>query len=107
VAAGFIAAARAGADGGGSDTYTLPVVTASMEEVVAAIREAAGAAADLTFDPAPLPFPAAFETSAVERRLSGPPLMSLLEGVRRTVAVFRTAAAEGRLDVDRLLGPRS
>ncbi|HEY4027666.1 MAG TPA: NAD-dependent epimerase/dehydratase family protein [Candidatus Dormibacteraeota bacterium] len=104
VAAGFIAAARASADGGGSETYTLPVETASMEEVVAAIREAAGDAPDIAFEPSPLPFPDAFETSALERRLGGFHLTPLREGVRETVETFRTAAAGGRLDVDRLLG---
>jgi UDP-glucuronate 4-epimerase len=104
VAGGFIAAARAAGDGGGSETYTLPVETASMEEVVAAIREAAGEGVELAFEPSPLPFPAAFETSAVERRLGRLPLTPLRAGVRETVEAFRAAAADGRLDVDRVLG---
>jgi len=105
VADAFIAAARACEDGGGSDTYNLPVLACSMEDVVEAIQEAVGGAAEITFDPAPLPVPAAFDTSAVERRLGGLTLMPLRDGVRESVATFRAAAAEGRLDVDRLLGP--
>jgi nucleoside-diphosphate-sugar epimerase len=106
VAAAFIAAARACADGAGSETYTIPVETRSMEEVVAAIGEATGGAADVTFDPAPLPFPSAFDASALERRLGHVPLVTLRDGVRETVDAFRAAAAEGRLDVERVLGTR-
>jgi nucleoside-diphosphate-sugar epimerase len=106
VAAAFIAAARACADGAGSETYTLPVETRSMEEVVAAIGEATGGAADVTFDPAPLPFPSAFDASALERRLGHVPLVTFRDGVREAVETFRAAAAEGRLDVERVLGPR-
>jgi len=104
VADAFIAAARACQDGGGSDTYNLPVLVCSMEDVVEAIQEAVGGSAEIRFEEAPLPFPAAFDASAVERRLDGPRLMPLSEGVRESIATFRAAAAEGRLDVDRLLG---
>ena len=104
VADAFIAAARACEDGSGSDTYNLPTLACSMESVVAAIQDAAGGAAKITFEAAPLPFPAAFDASAAARRLAGLTLMPLREGVRETVSTFRAAAAEGRLDVDRLLG---
>ena len=106
VAAAFIAAARACGDGGGSATYTIPVETRSMEEVVAAIEVATGRRAEVTFDPAPLPFPSAFDASALVRRLGGVPLTPFSAGVRETVDAFRAAAAEGRLDADRLLAPR-
>ncbi|HEY4028524.1 MAG TPA: hypothetical protein VGO86_19010, partial [Candidatus Dormibacteraeota bacterium] len=59
---------------------------------------------DIAFEPSPLPFPDAFETSALERRLGGFHLTPLRQGVSETVETFRTAAAGGRLDVDRLLG---
>jgi nucleoside-diphosphate-sugar epimerase len=106
VAAAFIAAARACGDGMGSETYTLPVETRSMEDVVAAIRDATDGAADVAFDPVSLPFPSAFDASAVERRLGGVPLTPLAEGVRESIETFRAAAADGRLDVDRALGTR-
>lgn len=105
VAAAFIAAARACGDGAGSRTYTIPVETVSMDAVVAAIADAAGGAA-ITYEEAPLPFPAAYDASALERRLGAVPLTPFPAGVRETVALFRTAAAEGRLDADRLLAPR-
>jgi nucleoside-diphosphate-sugar epimerase len=103
VAAAFVAAARACADGGGSETYTLPVETRSMEEVGAAIHEATGQAVDVPAGAPVLPFPCAFDTDAVERRLGGLPLVPLREGVRDTVETFRAAAADGRLDVVRAL----
>lgn len=103
VADAFITAARACEDGGGSDTYTLPVETCSMEGVLEAIREATAGGAEITCEPSPLSFPAAFDAGPVERRLGRRPLTPLRQGVRETVEVFRTAAAEGRLDVDRLL----
>src|SRR5262249_48561583 len=100
----FMAAARACEDGGGSDTYNLPVLACSMEDLVEAIQEAVGGAAEITFEPAPLPVPAAFDTSAVERRLGRPRLMPLREGVRESVATFRAAAGGGRRDGERRRG---
>jgi nucleoside-diphosphate-sugar epimerase len=104
VAAAFIAAARACGDGGGSDTYTLPVQTRTMDEVVAAIEAAGGA--DVTYDPAPLPFPGAFDASVLERRLGGVRLTPFQDGVRETVETFRAAVRDGRLDADGLLARR-
>lgn len=102
VAAAFVAAARASAAGGASDTYTLPVQTRSMDEVVAAIGEDAA----VTYDPAPLAFPSAFDTSALERRLGEVRLTPFEEGVAETMETFRAAVEAGRLDADRLLAPR-
>jgi UDP-glucuronate 4-epimerase len=102
VAAAFIAAARACADGRGSDTYTLPVDTRTMDDVVAAIGEGA----DITYDPAPLAFPSAYDTSAVERRLGEVRLTPFEQGVRETIETFRAAVEDGRLDAGRLLAAR-
>lgn len=104
VAAAFIAAARACADGAGSETYNLPAVPAAMEEVVAAVVEVAPDAA-LEFEPTHLPFPFDFDASALRGRLPGLPETPLGDGVARTVEMLRTAMAEGRVDVDRVLGP--
>jgi UDP-glucuronate 4-epimerase len=106
VAAAFIAAARASADGGGAETYTLPVQTRTMDEVLTAIAAAAGGTADVTYEPAPLAFPSAYDTSAVERRLGDLRLVPFEEGVLETVEAFRAAVEHGRLDADRLLAPR-
>jgi nucleoside-diphosphate-sugar epimerase len=96
VADAFIAAARAAEAGGPSDTYNLPVEVRSMDDVVAAIREAVPSA-QITFEPAPLPFPAAFDGGAVERRLGAVHLTPLRQAVAETVTTFRAAAAAGRL----------
>lgn len=102
VAAAFIAAARACGDGGGSDTYTLPVETRTMDEVVAAIGEDA----EVTYDPTPLAFPSAYDASALERRLGEVRLQPFEDGVRETMEAFRAAVEDGRLDADRLLARR-
>ena len=104
VAAAFVAAARACADGAGSETYTLPAVPAAMEDVVAAIAGVASDAA-VEFEPTQLPFPFDFDASALRTRLDGLPETSLRDGVARTIETFRTAIADGRIDVDRVLGP--
>jgi UDP-glucuronate 4-epimerase len=105
VAAAFVAAARASAGAGGGETYDLPVQSCSMDDMVAAIEEAAGAAAAIDFEPVQLPFPSELDASALEARLGPVRLRPLREGVRETVETFRGAAADGRLDVARVLGP--
>jgi UDP-glucuronate 4-epimerase len=102
VAAAFIAAARACGDGGGSETYTIPVETRAMDEVVAAIGEDA----EVTYEPAPLAFPSAYDTSAAQRRLGELRLTPFEDGVTETMETFRAAVEDGRLDADRLLAPR-
>jgi UDP-glucuronate 4-epimerase len=104
VAAAFIAAARACADGAGSETYNLPAVPAAMEEVVDAIAGVVPEAA-VDFEPTQLPFPFDFDASELRRRVGGLPETPLRDGVRRSIETFRAAIAEGRLDVDRVLGP--
>ncbi|MFZ0216760.1 MAG: NAD(P)-dependent oxidoreductase [Candidatus Dormiibacterota bacterium] len=102
VAAAFIAAARAADDGGPADTYNLPVETADMPAVVAAItREVPGAT--IEFEPAGLPFATAVDGAAVRARLGRIPETSFADGVRSTVATFRRALDEGRLDLDTTL----
>jgi nucleoside-diphosphate-sugar epimerase len=96
VADAFIAAARAAEDGGPSDTYNLPVETRTMDDVVTSIRQAEPAA-QITFERAPLPFPADFDSSEAMRRLGALHLTPFGQAVAETVATFRSAAAEGRL----------
>jgi UDP-glucuronate 4-epimerase len=104
VADAFIAAARACEDGGGSETYSLPAHTCSVESVIAAIQQVVGGTADITHDASrQLPFPAGFDSDAVRRRLPTLTQTPLIDGVRDTIETFATAAAAGRLDVDRLM----
>ncbi len=105
VAAAFVRAARACGDGMGTDTYTLSVETRTMDEVVAAIAGAAGGDVGITYEQAPLAFPSAYDTSALQRRLGDVPLTAFSEGVRETVETFRAAVEDGRLDAERLLAP--
>jgi nucleoside-diphosphate-sugar epimerase len=102
VAAAFITAARACADGRGGDTYTLPVDTRTMDQVIAAI----GDGAEITYDPVPLVVPSVYDVSAVQQRLGDAQLTPFEEGVRETVETFQRAVKDGRLDADQLLAPR-
>ena len=103
VANAFLAAARACSDGGGSDTYNLPTQLCSVEDVVQAIKETVHDA-EITFAEASLPFPAAYDASALTRRLGVVSLIPMGEGVRQTIAAFTAAMSAGRLDPERLLG---
>ena len=70
-----------------------PGVAASLPELVAAIEAAAPeAAGKLTWDEAPLPFPAELEATALERAIGPVPRTTLEEGVAATVAAFRSSA---------------
>jgi hypothetical protein len=58
----------------------------------------------VSFDPIPLPFPAAYDPAPFVRRLGDLRLRPLRDAVRETVETFRAAVEEGRLDVDSVLG---
>ena len=103
VAAAFIAAALAADDGGPAETYNLPVETSGMAEVVDLIRAAApGAQVDAAEDG--LPFAVAVDPSAVLARLGPLPRTSLREGIGGTIATFRSAIDDCRLDPGSILG---
>jgi nucleoside-diphosphate-sugar epimerase len=91
VARAFTLAAHRVADGAVTANY--PGVVASMAEVVAAIEAAVPeAAGSITWDDAPLPFPAELEATALERAIGSWPRTSLVDGVAATVAAFRAGA---------------
>jgi nucleoside-diphosphate-sugar epimerase len=96
VAARFIAAARAGL--AGAAVFNVGGTTASVDDVIEAIKRAApDMAHPITHDPAPLPVVARADSSALERSVSVPPYLSLEEGVERTVRAFRRLLEEGRI----------
>lgn len=97
VAAAFIAAALAADDGGPAETYNLPVQTAGITEVVDLILNAAPGAQVDAADQS-LPFAVAVDPSAVLARLGPLPRTSLREGIATTIATFRSAIGDGRLD---------
>ena len=108
VAAMFIRAARATADGTVQDAVAGDVggPSAGMPEIVAAIEAAAPSAAGkitLAGDVGPnLP---EVSGEAVAGALGGFAFTPLAEGVAATIELFRAAAASGRIDVDRALAP--
>jgi nucleoside-diphosphate-sugar epimerase len=91
VARAFVRAAGAPA---GAVVANFPGLTASMEEVVAAIEiEAPEAAGRITHEEAPLPFPAELEARALEEAIGPVRQPSLAEGIRETIELFRRATA--------------
>ena len=84
----FALAARAATDG--AHVANFPGEAASLEEVVAAIEEAAPEVAGrVTFTDTRLPFPERLESGLLERLIGPVPRTPLAEGVRQTVEHFR------------------
>ncbi|MDP9365801.1 MAG: NAD(P)-dependent oxidoreductase [Chloroflexota bacterium] len=103
VAAAFLRAARAGVQG--APVLNLGGTTAAMGEVVAAIEVTAPeVTGTIGFEPEPLPVPEGVEGRAVEAALGPLAWRPLTDGVRQTIEHFRSAAADGRLDVERAIG---
>ena len=74
----------------GAVVANFPGVSASMQEVVAAIEAAAPeAAGKITYDESPLPFPEALEANALEQATGPLPQPSLTEGIGETIELFR------------------
>jgi len=92
----FIQAARTVYDGAG--VFNLRGAPADTPAVIAAIEAAEpGAAGTITFDPDPLPVPAAFDDIQLRLLLGEIPDTPLAEGVAATIAAFKEALAEGKL----------
>jgi UDP-glucuronate 4-epimerase len=71
-----------------------PGMRASMGEVVAAIEAAAPEIAGrITYDEAPLPFPAELEARALEEAIGPLPQPSLAAGIGETITAFRGSSA--------------
>lgn len=101
----FIAAARAALPG--AAVFSLPGPAFGVDEIIAAVEAVEPAArGTLTFEDRTLPFPGAFDGSALEAALGRQPLTPLEDGVRATIHVYRAAIADGRLGtaaLDRIL----
>jgi UDP-glucuronate 4-epimerase len=81
---------RAAATPTGAVVANFPGVSASMEEVVAAIEVAAPETAGrITYEEAPLPFPRELEARVLEQAIGPLPQPSLAEGVGETIELFR------------------
>jgi nucleoside-diphosphate-sugar epimerase len=84
----FVTAAHVVSEG--AVVANFPGVVASMAEVVAAIEAAAPEVAGaVTWDDAPLPFPAELEAVALESAVGALPRTPLRAGVARTIEAFR------------------
>jgi nucleoside-diphosphate-sugar epimerase len=101
----FVAAARADLDG--AHVFSLPGPAYGVDEIVSAIEGAAPAArGTITFEDRVLPFPGAFDGAPIEAALGPIPQTPLGDGVATTIATYRAALADGRLDeawLDRVL----
>src|ERR687894_134128 len=102
VARVFIQAARTMP--AGAPVYNLGGTVASVDEVVAAIEQAAPeSAGTITYNPESLFTPDGVEGKAVEELLGPITWRPLDEGVRDTIDAFRTAASAGRFDAERAI----
>jgi nucleoside-diphosphate-sugar epimerase len=89
VARAFVRAASAPA---GAVVANFPGLSASMQEVVAAIEAAAPEiAGQISWQETPLPFPATVEAHALEDALGSLPQPSLAEGIGETIELFRAS----------------
>jgi len=92
VARALVMAAHSGLER--AAVYNVPGALADVSEVVACIRTAAPGAR-VTWDGAPLPFPAAVEAVGFDRDVGPFPRTQLAYGVAATVAHFRRTLASG------------
>ena len=96
----FIQAADA-PDWQGADSFNLGGSIAHVREVVAAIESAAPEVAGrITFEAEPLALPAGASDRALAAAIGPLPFTPLDEGVAFTIAHFRAALADGRIDLD-------
>jgi UDP-glucuronate 4-epimerase len=92
----FVAAARATPPE--ATVLNMGGSTASVGQVVAAIEEEVPeATGSITYDDAPLPFPAALDASGLDSLIGVVAYTPLAEGVRRTIEAFRSLLARGLL----------
>jgi nucleoside-diphosphate-sugar epimerase len=102
VAKSFIQAARAGVNG--APVFNLGGTVASTADVIAAIDavvpETAG---QITHGDDVMPFPADIDGQPGEQAIGEIGWRSLDDGVRQTIEDFRSAIADGRLDIERAI----
>ncbi|MBA3946749.1 MAG: NAD(P)-dependent oxidoreductase [Herpetosiphonaceae bacterium] len=102
VAAIFIAAARAGCDG--ATVYNIGGSAVTMDDIIAAIQEAApDVASQITSEATPLPHPPTINSDPLDEVLGPVRYTDLHSGVHDTIEHFRMAARDGRIDVARIL----
>lgn len=98
----FIQAARSSYAGAG--VFNLRGSVVRMEEIVAAIEAAEPSArGQIAISGGPLPFPEEMDDRGLRAALGELPHTPLEEGVAQSIALFRQAIAEGRMDPARYL----
>ncbi len=99
----FIQAARAPFEG--AAVFNLRGSVVEMEAIVAAIEAAEPAArGQISFAGPPLPFPAEYDDSGLRAALGSLTYTPLEQGVAESIAIFKRALAEGRMDPAGYLG---
>jgi UDP-glucuronate 4-epimerase len=84
----FVRASEAGAEG--ASVHNLDGPVASVEEIIAAIEQAAPEAAGrITADEEPLPFPASIDSASFTELVGGPVSRPLTDGVAEAIERFR------------------
>ncbi len=95
----FIGAARAAIQG--AEVFNLGGQTVGMDDVIGQIIAVEPSLRGrITYDNNPLPFPEEIDNGPLVALLGGLTITPLSEGVRRTIALFKKALAEGRIDAD-------
>lgn len=102
VAKALIGAARAEVEG--APCFNLGGTKVAMPDVVAAITAAAPeSAGTITAESNQLPFPDEYDGAPLDEAIGPVGWRSFADGARGTIAHFRQAIADGRLDVDRAI----
>ncbi len=95
----FIQAARA--DVHGAQVFNIGGDTISTPEVISAIEKAdASALGRITFEDIPLPFPPEVDNHALVDAIGPISFTPLKDGVAETLAIFRSALAEGKIKAE-------
>jgi UDP-glucuronate 4-epimerase len=103
----FIAAARARMDG--AHVFSLGGPRIGVDEIIGTLGDVEPSARGrITFEDRSLPFPEGFDGGPIEAALGVQPQTPLEDGVRQTIACYRRAIRDGRIDaayLDRVLAP--
>lgn len=95
-AAVFIAASRARIRG--ADVFNLGGQTVAIEDIISEIEAAQPSSrATITYDANPLPFPERIDNAPLTALLGGVRITPLADGVRETIAIFKSALSDGRI----------
>jgi UDP-glucuronate 4-epimerase len=105
VADAFIAAARA--DRPGAEVFSIGGPRSGVDEIVRIIGELEPSSqGGITFEDRSLPFPEAFDGAPMEAALGAIQRTPLVDGIAETIACYRAAIRDGRVDdafLDRVL----